>query len=102
MRYLREAAGGDLPLWTWSSTRGLSRDGLAVQANTQAAAHAMSFIAEIPGPGVVFQDAEPVLEEHTSVRAIKERALEAKPGQTVVLTGSTISVPDELEGLALL
>ena len=90
MRYLREAAAGDFPLWTWSSTRGLSRDGLGVQTNTQPAAHAMSFIAEIPGPGVfVFQDAEPVLEEHTSVRAIKERALEAKPEQTVVLTGST-------------
>jgi hypothetical protein len=103
MRYLREAAGGDFPLWTWSSTRGLSRDGLGVQTNTQSAAHAMSFIAEIPGPGVfVFHDAEPVLEEHTSVRAIKERALEAKPEQTVVLTGSTISVPDELKGLALL
>ena len=103
MRYLREAAAPDFPLWTWSSTRGLSRDGLGVQTNTQPAAHAMSFIAEIPGPGVfVFQDAEPVLEEHTSVRAIKERALEAKPEQTVVLTGSTISVPDELKGLALL
>jgi hypothetical protein len=103
MRYLREAAGGDFPLWTWSSTRGLSRDGLGAQTNTQSAAHAMSFIAEIPGPGVfVFHDAEPVLEEHTSVRAIKERALEAKPEQTVVLTGSAVSVPDELKGLALL
>ena len=63
----------------------------------------MGFIAEIRGPGVfVFHDAEPVLEEHTSVRAIKERALEATPEQTVVLTGPTISVPDELKGLALL
>jgi hypothetical protein len=103
MSYLREAAGTDVPLWTWSSTRGLSRDGLGPQANTQTAATAMSFIAEIRGPGVfVFHDAEPVLEEHTSVRAIKERALEATPEQTVVLTGPTISVPDELKGLALL
>jgi hypothetical protein len=103
MSYLREAAGTDFPLWTWSSTRGLSRDGLGPQANTQTAAAAMGFIAEISGPGVfVFHDAEPVLEEHTGVRAIKERALEGTPGQTVVLTGPTISVPDELKGLALL
>ncbi|HEV2952199.1 MAG TPA: AAA family ATPase [Actinomycetota bacterium] len=103
MSYLREAAGTDFPLWTWSSTRGLSRDGLAPQANTQTAATAMGFIAGIVGPGVfVFHDAEPVLEENTSVRAIKERALEATPDQTVVLTGPTISVPDELKGLALL
>ena len=103
MSYLSEAAGTDFPLWTWSSNRGLSRDGLAPQANTQTAATAMGFIAEIDRPGVfVFLDAEPVLEEHTSVRAIKERALEATPDQTVVLTGPTISVPDELKGLALL
>jgi hypothetical protein len=103
MSYLREAAGTDFALWTWSSTRGLSRDGLEPQANTQTVATAMGFIAEIRGPGVfVFHDAEPALEEHASVRAIKERALEATPEQTVILTGPTISVPDELKGLALL
>lgn len=103
MRYLREAAGTGFPVWTWSSTRGLSRDGLEPQAKTEPALAAMGFIAEIRGPGVfVFHDAEPVLEEHTSVRALKERALEAKPEQTVVLTGPTLSVPDELKGLALL
>jgi ATPase family protein associated with various cellular activities (AAA)/AAA+ lid domain-containing protein len=103
MSYLKEATGTDFALWTWSSTRGLSRDGLEPQANTQTVASAMGFIAEIRGPGVfVFHDAEPVLEEHTSVRAIKERALEATPEQTIVLTGPTISVPDELKGLALL
>lgn len=103
MGYLREAARTDFPLWTWSSTRGLARHGLAPQANTQAAARALAFVAEIRGPGVfVFHDAEPVLEDHTSVRAIKERALEATTEQTVILTGATISVPDDLLGLALL
>ena len=104
LRYLREAvAGTALPLWTWSTTRGLSREGEGSQVNTQAATGAIGFVAEIGGPGVfVFLDVEAALEDHTTVRAIKERALEAKPAQTIVLTGPTISVPDELRGLALL
>src|SRR5699024_11123899 len=55
------------------------------------------------GPGVfVFHDVGHVLEDHVTLRAIKERSLEATPAQTFVLTGATISVPDELRGLALL
>ncbi|MDQ4108752.1 MAG: hypothetical protein M3138_08125 [Actinomycetota bacterium] len=49
MSYLREAAGTDFALWTWSSTGGLARDGLEPKANTQTVAAAMGFIAEIRG-----------------------------------------------------
>jgi hypothetical protein len=104
MGYLRAAASGTgFPVWTWSATRGLGRDGQNSQPNTTVAAGAIGFIAQIDGPGVfVFYDVGHVLEDHVSLRAVKERALEASPAQTLVLTGAAISVPDELRGLALL
>src|SRR5918996_6666735 len=86
-----------------SSTRGLARDRLEPQVNTQTVAAAMGFIEEIRGPGVfVFHDAEPVLEEHASVRAIKERALEATPGADHRSHGADDLGPGRAEGLALL
>jgi MoxR-like ATPase len=104
MDYLRAAASGaGLPVWTWSATRGLVRDGLSSQPNTTVVGGAIGFIAEIDGPGVfVFHDVGHALEDHATLRAIKERALEGTPDQTLVLTGAAISVPDELRGLALL
>ena len=104
MGYLRLAASGaGLPVWTWSATRGLIRDGKSSQPNTTRATGAIGFIAEIDGPGVfVFHDVGHVLEDQITLRAIKERTLEATPAHTLVLTGAAISVPDELRGLALL
>ena len=104
MSHLRQAASGaSLPVWTWSATRGLVRDGQSSQPGTTSAGGAIGFLAEVDGPGVfVFHDVGHVLEDHVTLRAIKERALEATPAQTFVLTGATISVPDELLGLALL
>ena len=104
MRYLREAAATTgQPIWTWSATLGLSRDGLEPQPNTRTAAGAIAFIAEVSQPGVfVLHDVASALTDTTTTRAIKERALAGREGQTIVLTGASISVPDELHGLALL
>ena len=104
MSYLREAATfSGMPVWTWSATSGLARDGFPPQANTRAAAGAIAFVAQVDQPGVfVLHDVEDALEDPTTVRAVKERAMEASAAQTLVLTGATIEVPDELRGLALL
>jgi hypothetical protein len=104
MGHLRLAASGaGLPVWTWSATRGLARDGQSSQANTTSAAGAIGFIAEIKGPGVfVFHDVGHALEDHATLRAFKEQALGGTPAQTLVLAGADIVVPEELRGLALL
>jgi hypothetical protein len=100
MGYLRQAAAGSgMPVWTWSATRGLARDGLPPQANTRTAAGAIAFVAEVGQPSVfVLHDVEDALAEPTTVRAIKERAMEAAAAQTLILTGPTIEVPDDLRG----
>lgn len=104
MGYLREAATeSGLPVWTWSATGGLARDGSPPQVNTRLAAGAIAFVAQVVQPSVfVLHDVEDALEDPTTVRAVKERVLEATAAQTLVLTGATIEVPDELRGLALL
>jgi hypothetical protein len=90
-------------VWTWSATRGLARDGRDRQPNTGSATTAIAFCASIRLPGVfVFHDVAAALADPVTVRAVKERALEAPDGQTFVLTGPSIQVPDELRGLALL
>jgi hypothetical protein len=104
MTYLRTAAAGaGAPLWTWSATRGLGRDGMDPQPNTQSVTTAIAFAASIRSPGVfVFHDVTAALGDPVAVRAVKEQALDASEGQTFVLTGPSIAVPDELRGLALL
>ena len=74
-----------------------------LQPNTALATGAIGFIAQVDVPGVfVFHDVEHVFEDHATLRAFKELAFGSMPAQTLVLTGATISVPDELRGLALL
>lgn len=73
------------------------------KTNTRTADGAVAFVAEVRQPSVfVFHDVEDALEEPTTLRAVKERVMEATAAQTLILTGATIEVPEELRGLALL
>src|SRR5918999_4150911 len=90
------------PVWTWSVTQGLRRDGMTMQMGTQDPKQALAFIADITDAGVfVMNDLRPALADPTVVRRIKEIALAARPGQSIVVTGPTAEVPVELDGIAL-
>jgi ATP-dependent 26S proteasome regulatory subunit len=103
MALLEQAAGMlQLPVWTWSATHGLYRSGQAPRYGTDDPAKAMACVADLGEPGVfVFADFSTFLQNPVVVRQIKELAQAAKPGQTVVLTGSHPDVPPELADLAL-
>lgn len=100
---VREAAARlDLPVWTWSLTRGLARDGGSPQYLTREPLKALAFVAQLEAPGVfVFLDAGPALSDPATIRQVKEIAGAAKPGQTLVLASPTADVPADLSGLAL-
>jgi AAA+ superfamily predicted ATPase len=100
---VRKAAGAiALPVWTWSSVKGLARDGSSPQYQTAAAVKALNFVSALSEPGVfVFLDVHPALSDQTVIRLVKEIAQAARPGQTLILAAPTSSVPSELAGLAL-
>ena len=53
LSFVRRAADAlSVPVWTWSLTRGLERDGMAPQTGTQDPKQALGFIGELPDPGV--------------------------------------------------
>jgi AAA+ superfamily predicted ATPase len=90
------------PVWTWSVTLGLARDGNASQVDTQEPKKALAFVRQLQAPGVyVFHDLRPHLEDPVVVRHLKEFALAERVGQTILITGPDASVPHELEGVAL-
>lgn len=103
MGILRRAAQlAGYPVWAWSITRGLARDGMDAQLGTTDPRRALDFIGSLTDPGVfVLADARPALADPVVVRRIKEIAQAARPGQTLVLTGPRAEVPPELEGLAV-
>ena len=102
LRLIRFVASDEgLPLWAWSSTTGLARDGADPQYGTSDLAAALDFIGALTQPGVfVLPDAESALRDTTTLRRLKECAQGARPRQTVVVTGPSTSIPPELEDLA--
>jgi SpoVK/Ycf46/Vps4 family AAA+-type ATPase len=100
---LRDAAWDlDVPVWTWTATRGLSRGEKDPQYGTREPALALEWIRYLDQPGIfVFADIHPHLEGARVVRSIKELAQAAREGQTIVLTTPNRTIPAELNGLAL-
>jgi hypothetical protein len=91
-----------MALWTWSAARGLARDGMPAQPATAEVSSALGFARELREPSVfVFLDVTSAFTEPTVVRRLKEFALAGPAGQTIVLTGSDVPVPPELDGVAL-
>jgi ATP-dependent 26S proteasome regulatory subunit len=90
------------PVWTWSVTLGLAREGNASQVGTQEPKEALAFVRQLQAPGVfVFHDLRPHLVDPVVVRHLKEFVLAERAGQTILVTGPDPSVPHELEGVAL-
>ena len=101
---LLHAAAADLllPVWTWSATHGLSRDGQVRQLGTEDPGRALAFVAEVDGPGIfVFVDFCSFLQNPVVTRRVKEIAQASKEGQTLVLTGSRPDVPADVADLAV-
>lgn len=89
------------PMWVWSATRGLTRDGGEPMYGTVDPQQALSFVADIRSPSVfVFADAHTILRDDMVIRRLKEICQEAVPGQTLILTGPDHDVPAELESIA--
>jgi len=99
----REAAGKlGLPVWTWSATHGLVRDGAQAQYDTQDAGKALAFLTGLTDPGVfLFMDVSSGLSNPLLLRQVKDFAQCAHPGQTLVLGDAVIPVPPELEDVAV-
>lgn len=89
-----------LPVWTWSSTTGLSRDGNPAQYGTEAIETALATIAEHTTPAVyVFADAHHHLDRPEARRHLKE-VVAGFDRSTIVVTAPQHDVPAELEALA--
>jgi len=97
-----EADRRGTPVWMWSASRGLARDGHEPQYGTRDASMALSFVADTTDPGVfVFADAHTSLTDPVTLRSVKDAAHSAGPGRTLVLTAPTHLIPPELEGIAV-
>jgi AAA+ superfamily predicted ATPase len=97
----RAARERDIPVWTWTATQGLARDGQQPQYQSTDPGRALSFVAEVTTPGAfVFADANPMLKDPVVVRRIKELAQAQRRSQTIVLTAPAPQLPEDLEGLA--
>ena len=98
----RAAQALGVPVWVWTSTRGLARNGQHPAYGTVDPRKALDFIAELTDPGVfVFADVHHALRDPVTVRRIKELAQAARRGQTIVLSAPVLELPPELDGLAI-
>ncbi|MBU1227894.1 MAG: AAA family ATPase [Actinobacteria bacterium] len=98
----RAAAGLGLPVWIWSASRGLARDGMDPMYGTAEPQRALGVVADLTDPGIfVFTDAHHPLEDPVTLRAVKDAAMTATPGQTIVLSTPRPVMPPELESLAV-
>ncbi len=101
LRIVRRAAAQlGLPVWTWSATRGLAREGRDGQYGTADPRLALDWVAALPDPGV-FVFADLAFGDPLVVRHLKEFAQRARPGQTLVVAGVAPAVPPDLAGLVL-
>ena len=98
-RVLREVAGAT-PVWTWSMTEGMRRDGRAAEDGTGDARGALDFILAHEG-GAIFQlkDFHEPLRESAEIRRrlrdVYERCLDQ--GKFVVISSAVRFIPEEVE-----
>ena len=96
------AAEQELPVWTWTVTKGLSAKGRSGQTNTGNPAGALAFIRDQNRPGVfVFLDAQPLLDDAVATRLLKELAMARMRGRTIVLAGLAGDLPPGLQGVVV-
>jgi len=100
--FVRAAASAlDLPVWLWSLTEGLSRDGENTQYGTESIDAAIDFIRARADRGVfVLRDAAPALEDDTARRRLREAVQHGPNGQSIVITGADLRVKADLADVA--
>jgi SpoVK/Ycf46/Vps4 family AAA+-type ATPase len=102
---LREVARGPLgpeplPVWTWSLTEGMRRDGCAAEAGTATARAALDFIAAYPGPGIFhLKDFHEPLRDSSETRRRLRDIYQASLDQRkfVVISSPVRFIPEEVE-----
>ncbi len=98
---LARAAAGSTPIWMWSAATGLRRDGREPVYGTAVPDQMLDNVEALSGPFVVVLcDPAPVLADPTGVRRLKELGQRTTPGQSLLLVGSHLTVPTELDGVA--
>jgi SpoVK/Ycf46/Vps4 family AAA+-type ATPase len=98
-----ESAAGqlDAALWMWSSTQGLRHSGEDAQYRTNELRQALDFIGEISTSAIfVLIDATPALERPETLRRLREVSQDAASGQTIIVTGTEVSIPSDLANVA--
>jgi len=103
-RVLREVALGlfasPVPVWTWSLTDGLRRDGQGAEAGTEAPRQALDFIAAYDGAAIFhLKDFHEPLRQSPEVRRrlrdVYENCLDQR--KFVVVTSPVAFIPEEIE-----
>ncbi len=87
------------PVWTWSLTEGLHRDGAAPEEGTYAPRGALDFIVAHEGPGIFhLKDFHEPLRESSEIRRRLRDVYEAcrDQGRFVVITSPVDYIPEEL------
>ena len=96
-----QARERDLPVWTWSTAKGLTRDGGTPQYGTDTIHQALAAIGALPGSGVfVVADGHHALTDPIVVRRVKELTATFDRTKTLVMTAPTHAVPPELTSTA--
>ena len=93
-------AGAAVPMWTWSLTEGLQRDGGTAEAGSQSPRKALDFIAAQNTPGVFhLKDFHEPLRESPEIRRrlrdVYESCLDRR--KFVVITSPVRFIPEEIE-----
>lgn len=101
-RVLVEVAAreGDLPVWTWSLTEGIRREGSAPEAGSESPRATLDFIAAYKGPGIFhLKDFHEPLRDSPEVRRRIRDVYESSRGQHkyVVISSPVKAIPEEIE-----
>jgi hypothetical protein len=99
-KILREVGRGSVPVWTWSLTEGLAREGEAPNAEMKNPRAALDFIAAHRGAGIFhLKDFHEALRESAEVRRRFRDLAESCAGREkfVVITSPVKFIPEELE-----
>src|SRR5450759_1681792 len=97
---LRLFAPTAVPVWTWSLTEGMHRDGQAAEAGTHDARGALDFIAAHADAAIFhLRDFHEPLRESAEIRRRLRDIYESCRGQRkfVVITSPVRAIPEELE-----
>jgi SpoVK/Ycf46/Vps4 family AAA+-type ATPase len=89
-----------VPVWTWSLTEGLRRDGLAAEAGAEDPRRALDIILSHKGPAIFhLRDFHEPMRDSAEIRRRLRDVYERSIGQSrwVVITAPVRVIPDELE-----